>query len=934
MKHNLIIRILTLLFFIGLVIPETFAQGTGKIAGKLSDKSGEALIGVSVKLSEMNKGTMTDVEGRYNLSGLLAGTYTLQFSYVGFSTKKISDIIVSAGKVTTLDVVMEEGGQQQLQAVVITATAKQESIGGLYIQQKNSVTISSGISADIIKRSPDRSTSDVLKRVSGASIQDNKFVVVRGLSDRYNSAQINGAILPSSEPDKKAFSFDIFPSNLIDRIVINKTASPDLPGDFAGGVVQIITKDVPDQDFLELSLGSGYNTQSTGKPFVSNGRGSTDWLGVVSSDRKVPSNFPESSENYAGLSNSQKASASKLLPNAYGEVQTTALPAQNYQLTWGKRKDLKNDGTIGSIFSLTYRNAQSLYNYERTDWDNPNTRTVFIKKFQDEQSRLNVSWGGIGNISYKMGNNKFSWKNSYSRVLDELYYNRTGINLNNNVNLNFRSNDPSQRSLYNTQFEGDHLLNSKQWKLNWNINYANINREQTDLRTLEYAQSIEGADTRFRMVDRNSRRFFSDLNENNYGGSLNFTLPFKLKDTKQTFKAGLLGLYKNRNFSSRIFHYQTLPSADESLTYLPYNEIFNSENISTNGFVLNEFTNPEDTYVAQSMLGAGYFMFDSPIAKKIRAVYGLRAEYYNQNLDALKLNLTRVNADQSYLDILPSLNISYALTEKSNFRLSGSRTVSRPEFRELAPFAFYDYQVGATVRGNESLQRSSNWNTDMRYEFYPASGESFTVSTFYKYFQNPIELFVNPQTNSDLRVFEYSNSKSATTFGVEIDFRKKLNFLRSELLNNTTAFANAAYISSEVITPAGYGGNRPLQAQSPYLLNAGLQYFAPNAGFTFTALFNQIGQRLNVAGYDSENSAGFDYPHWYENARSVIDLQFSERVFRKKGELKLNISDILNQESVVYQNLDNKKAYNKNIDRNIYKFKPGTSISLSLNYKF
>lgn len=934
MKHNNIIRILGIFILLNAATWQVYGQDNSKIAGKITDKkTGETLIGVSVKIAGTTTGTSADVEGRYTLGRLAAGSYTVEFSYIGYPTKKISDVMVTAGKVTTLDVVLEESGQT-LQQVVITATAKQESIAGLYTQQKNSVSISSGVSADIIRRSPDRSTSEVLKRVSGASIQDNKFVVVRGLSDRYNSAQINGAILPSSEPDKKAFSFDIFPSNLVDRVVINKTASPDLPGDFAGGVVQIITKDVPDQDFLEFSLGTSYNTQSTGKPFISNRRGSTDWLGIVSSDRKIPSNFPASSETYSGLNNADKARVSKLLPNAYGEVQTKALPSQNYQLTWGKRNDFKNDATIGSIISLTYRNAQNLYDYERTDWDNPETRTVYSKKYNDEQNKLNVTWGGIANISYKKGNNKFSWKNSYNRVLDELYYHRTGENFNNNVNLDFRSNDPSQRSLYNTQLEGEHSLNDKQWKLDWNANYANINREQSDLRTLEYSQPIEGNDARFRMVDRNSRRFFSNLSENNYGASLNFTVPFKLNDTKQTFKTGLLGLYKNRDFASRIFNYQTLPSADESILYLPFNQIFDSANIANNGFVLNEFTNPEDAYSAQSVLGAGYLMFDSSIAAKLRAVFGLRAEYYNQSLDALKLNLTRVDADQSYLDILPSINLSYSLTEKSNLRLSGSRTVSRPEFRELAPFAFYDYQVGATVRGNESLLRSSNWNADLRYEFYPSGGESFTISGFYKYFENPIEMFVNPQTNSDLRVFEYNNSISATTFGAEIDFRKKLDFIGSRLFNNTTAFANAAYISSEVVTQSGYGGNRPLQAQSPYLLNAGLQYFAPKAGFTFTALFNRIGHRLNVAGYDSENSVGFDYPHWYENARSVVDLQFSNRLFKNKAELKLNISDLLNQESVVYQNLDDEKSYNPDTDRDIYKYRPGTSISLSLNYKF
>jgi hypothetical protein len=231
-KHNLIIRILALVVCItGVLISDTFAQGAGKITGKISDKkTGETLIGVSVKVSGTTKGTTSDVEGRYTLAGLSAGTFTLEFSYVGYPTKKISDILVSAGKVTNLDVVMEESGQE-LQQVVITATAKQESVSGLYVQQKNAISMSSGISADVIRRSPDKNTGEVLKRVSGASVQDNKFIIVRGLSDRYNNAMINNSPLPSSEADRKTFSFDVIPSALIDNVIISKTATPDLPGE-------------------------------------------------------------------------------------------------------------------------------------------------------------------------------------------------------------------------------------------------------------------------------------------------------------------------------------------------------------------------------------------------------------------------------------------------------------------------------------------------------------------------------------------------------------------------------------------------------------------------------------------------------------------------------------------------------------------------------
>jgi hypothetical protein len=256
-KQIVIIRILSFSIFFSLISLTVFGQQSGKISGKVTDKkTGETLIGLTVKVEGTTNGVFTDVEGRYTLNNLKTGKQAIIFSYIGYKGKNITDVEVAEGKVTTLNVVMEEAGEQ-LAEVVITATARQESIGALYAQQKNSVTVSSGISSEQIRKSPDRNTSEVLKRVSGTSIQDNKFVIVRGLSDRYNSARLNNATLPSSEPDRKAFSFDIVPSNLVDNLIINKTASPDLPGDFSGGLVTINTKDFPDENFFNFSLGLG-----------------------------------------------------------------------------------------------------------------------------------------------------------------------------------------------------------------------------------------------------------------------------------------------------------------------------------------------------------------------------------------------------------------------------------------------------------------------------------------------------------------------------------------------------------------------------------------------------------------------------------------------------------------------------------------------------
>lgn len=301
-----------LVLFLGIT---AYAQ-TGKISGVVSDKkTGETLIGVTVKIKGTTKGVSTDVDGKYTLQAMANGKHTLEFSYVGYQTKEVSDVEVKAPSVTSLNIVLSEAGGQNLQEVVVKASFKQESVNSLYAQQKNSALISDGISSDQIKKSPDKNTSDVLKRISGATIQDNKFVVVRGLSDRYNTATLDGSTLPSTEANRKAFSFDIVPSNLVDKITISKTATPDLPADFAGGAVQISTKDIPDQNFLSLGVGYGYNSQSTFKDFLGTKKNALAYLGYEDGSKQLAENFPSREAIANGtLSSAKNIAALKSFP--------------------------------------------------------------------------------------------------------------------------------------------------------------------------------------------------------------------------------------------------------------------------------------------------------------------------------------------------------------------------------------------------------------------------------------------------------------------------------------------------------------------------------------------------------------------------------------------------------------------------------------------
>ncbi|MES3018640.1 MAG: TonB-dependent receptor [Bacteroidota bacterium] len=925
MKHNVFLRRSSILLVFILISHLVYSQQPGKISGKVTDtKTGETLIGLTVKINGSTSGASTDVEGRYSLGGLTPGKYSLTFSYIGYQPKNITEIEVLEGKTTTLDVTVDEASSQALQEVVVTATIRQESISGLYAQQKNSVSISSGITSEQIRRTPDRNTSDVLKRVSGASIQDNKFVIIRGLADRYNSSILNNAVLPSSEPDRKAFSFDVIPSNLIDRVVVNKTASADLPGDFAGGVIQVITRDVPEENFLNASVSFGYNSQSTFKDFTSNSRNKYDFLGFDDGSRKLPSGFPVSFQAYNPLSNSEKASLSKQLKNSYGEVNSKAIPSQNHQLTWGSKKDLKNGGSFGSVISGSYRNSQNIAVAERRDYE---FSGVSFYEYDEDISKFNTNLGVLANFAYIKGKNKFAFKNIYNKTFEDNYTARTGFTTDNLQDVRLNVSDLTEKSLLNSQLEGEHQLGKKQLKVTWNLNYANVTRDQPDQRSIDYRRSL-GTQESFRLIDRNTRRMFSQLDEDTYGAQAAVAFPVNLFKQQSNLKAGLLKQYKQRDFGARIFNYVFAgPSVFEpSYSSLPKDQIFAPENIGENGYILNDFSNNTDNYNANSDLNAGFLMLDNKFGQRFRLSLGARVEQFAQTLNAIDFSGQKIAAKQDNLDVLPSANLTYSLSDKANLRLSGSQTVSRPEFRELALFNYYDFISQTSVTGNPALKRARITNADIRYEMYPSAGETFTVSAFYKKFNDPIEQRVNSNSTPVVRGINYLNADEATSLGIELDIRKKLSFLGDrEWLNNLTAFANASYIDSKV---KGVGIDRPLQGQSPYLINGGLQYFTPKSGMTFTTVYNRIGQRIFLVGYQG-------YPDIYENARDVLDLQISKRIMKSQAEIKLNVGDVLNQSTVFYQNNEgnSKKAYEgAGNDRLINSSRLGSNVSLSFSY--
>jgi outer membrane receptor protein involved in Fe transport len=927
-------RLLPILLSIFLIFVSfiAFAMAIGKISGTVSDgKTGETLIGVTVKVVGTSFGASTDVEGRFLIAGLPTGKYTIEVSYVGYTSKRISDVEIIESAVTPLDVILEESSANNLKEIVITSRASQESVNTLYANQKASLSISSGISAELIRRSPDKNTSEVLKRVSGASIQDNKFIIVRGLSDRYNSAMLNNAVLPNTEVDKKAFSFDILPSNLIDNIVVNKTASADIPGDFSGGVVQVTTKDFPDAKFLNFSLGTAYNMQSTFKDFLKSPTGGKELLGVYSKDRDIPSNFP-SRANYLNLPLADRVALSRQFPNNWGYGGIKSMLGPIFQANYGTSKRFKNNSQFGTVLSLSYRYDERLRKSDQKAY----TGDALGDQFSDEVFNYNTNIGGLANFAYSWGSNKIALKNIYNRVLENQFTSRTGID--DSQTRFLRTADYLlQRSLISNQLSGSHQLSAEsKIRLNWNLNFANTDRKEPGFKRMEYQQENgQGGYTRASIPSsgqadpRLAGNFSSKLNENLYGGALDLILPVKWFKDSNKIKLGYFGQYRKRDFAARVIGFTRNGDFDNSLLTLPQSQIFAAQNIRENGYVLNEITNGADQYDANSFLNAGYLMFDGYLTEKLRLGIGARLESYKQQLNSSDNTFAPLRVDTTYMNVLPSANLIYNLTEKASLRVSASQTVGRPEFREIAPFSFYDFNKNVSVVGNPNLKQSTTSNFDLGYAIYPSSGQVFSISAFYKYFELPIEQSLQLGTSG--RTFGYVNSKSATLYGLEMEFRRSLQFIADQLTNFTFS-TNASYMKSEVTVPVSVNktGKRPLQGQSPYLINAGLQYNSKQENATgLSILYNRIGKRIWAVGNVQD-------PDIYENSRNVLDLQFSQKFAKGRAEFKVNYGDILNNKAIFYQKPkagDPNAGYDAQTDHVNISDQFGSTITVGLSVK-
>ncbi len=899
------------------------------IRGKITDASNsDPLIGAVIKIEGTKLGAVTDLDGTYEIPDIAAGKYTVIFSYIGYQSKTVKDVIVNLKDATKIDIALDADGIET-EEITVESTSTLANEQSLLLEQKNSTKIQDGISEQQIKRAPDAAASDVLKRVPGVSIVDNKFVFVRGTSERYNNTTLNGVLVPSTEADRKSFSFDLIPAKLLENIIVAKSFTPDLVGNFSGGLVQLNTKDFVDGFTLGFETTGSFLSGTTSKgDFYNYDAGQKQILfynsGLDNGGRSIPSAFPTTkftSPNSYGQS----------LINSWGQDNRKAPANGGFQLALGNNFNLFNN-PLGILFAYTYKNGFANESITRSEY---NSDTSTLVSYKGRSSNYIVLNGGVLNINYKIGNNnKLSFKNTKSINSEDITQYYEGITrISDYYDRKLYGTEFTERSLYSGQLSGSHYINSiSKLNLTWIASYSESERNEPDTKTVYY-QKEEGSQDPYQVPltvipnENVGERFYSKLFDISRNFLVNFDMDFlKISKQRSKIKFGLFADGTDRNFTARVFEPKLAVSSNLGL--LPIERIFSPEYFQPDLMYIVETTDKSDAYTANENTYAGYVMFDLPV-KKLRVVTGLRFENDEQKVNGfVRTTGVPVYVNQRNNDYLPSLGLTYSLNENTNIRASATQTVSRPELREIAPFSYIDFVTGGDLSGNPKLEESLIQNYDLRYEIFPAAGEIASVSLFYKHFDQPIEKVIVPTLVGPIPAYSFANAKEgAVNYGLEIELRKKLGFISKDL-TDFTFNGNFALINSKVklggLQSAASETERRLQGQSPYTLNLGVYYDNYNLGVSVNVVYNQYGEKISEVG-----RVGFS--DRYEKGRGLLDFSAS-KTFLKNFEGKFTIRNILNQDIEFTENFNLND--NQVIEKTVNTITTGIIYGMTLGYKF
>ena len=926
-----------------LIIPSgAFGQdpSTGRISGVLVDsQTGEPLIGANVYLEGTTIGAGTDLDGSYVILNIPDGVYTLVVSMLSYAETRVTGIEVKTNETTQINLSLKPEILTG-ETVTVEARALENTEALLLKKRRLSNSVSDAISAEAISRSGSGNAAEAMTQVTGASVVDGKYVYIRGLGDRYSSTMLNGAELPSSDPEKKAVHMDMFPSNLLDNIVTLKTFTPDKPGNFSGGMVDVATKNYPEKFTLKFSTGSSYNTlTSLQSNYLSYPGGSKDWLGMDDGTRDIPNeiknpkDIPTLSQARANPESAQKLDqASKSFGPVMSPVDGKGPVNQSYAFSIGNQARAFGR-PLGYMISVSYKRDHSSYTDGKSArWQLPSdvqSTDLLNSKIllSDSKGTDEVNWGGLVTLNTKLTNNH--------EISAHVFYTRSGesssrylvgpwpeqFGINTDAYFETRVLKYVERNLQSYQLSGEHYFEGLLgMKLDWKGTLSKNSQKEPDTRYFSdhFSNRIfQGRDTTVYSISignyPNPTRYFRTLEEDGSNLEMNMAFPFEQWSGIQA-KLKFGGFYskKNRTFEELRFEYQRPSSfrytGDDQDFFSPENTGIIGYDANNNPIWGNYIQLSPDAkggdYDGEEKISAAYSMIELPIYSNLRFVGGARFEATRMDVASADTtrpeNLRRGLLDNN--DWLPSVNLIYQVVNNMNVRASYGKTLARPTMREKAPYVNYEFVNDYSFAGNVNLKRTLIDNFDLRWEWFVRPGELFAVSGFYKKFTNPIErtLVLGSEDNPEVT---YRNVSEGTVIGLELEARKQLDEIYSLLRNFQLGF-NMSLVSSQVDIPQEklkeiiaidpnrevYTKNtRPLQGQSAYILNVDFGYNNYKSGTYANVYFNIFGERLAEVTSDAT-------PDVYEQPRSLLNFNMSQRLFKGLG-LKLAAKNILDSKS-------------------------------------
>ncbi len=863
-----------------------------KITGIVVDSDTELPVAaVTIRVADSQIRTTTDETGAFSLE-LPVGTYKIHASAPFYNTYVVPDLKIKVGETPERLRVLLVPQVVKLDAIKMPVQLSQASERGLLEQRMRSSRIEDSISTEEISRLPASSAGDAIKRVTGVSIVGGRYVFVRGLGERYSNTLLNNVEIPSPEPNRRVVPMDIFPASLLASLQTVKTFSPDQPGGFAGGSVQVFTKDFPEALTMSLSMSTGFNTQATGEEGLIYPGGDFDFLGFDDGSRQLPNIIEDRAADVpirergrftpAGFTPAEIQEFGQSFENVWSPERQTLPINQGYKFSLGNSNTIfgKQFGYLGVI---SYGNSHSYDRQVRNAFRIGLNETLSpVTSYDVERTGNEVEWGTVLNTSLRFSpEHRTSLRTLFTHTAEDETRTWEGFNADRNTDMRSTRLRYVERQLFSGQLAGTHNFNfgepaleapeQPDVSMEWRLTYSRAARDEPDTRENIYEDRGDGTYT-FRDVTQSGSRFFFDLEDDEYNARADWKVRV---GTEGLFKFGGLLRDRARTFDVRRFRFLPADQVDATVNLSESPEIlFQSENIAPRVFELRESTRSTDNYLADHNIYSGYMMLDLPLSAKWQVMTGVRLESSDQEVttyDPFAATRKEINANLETLDWLPGLNVTYRLTERMNLRLAASRTITRPDFRELAPFEFTDFVGGRTILGNPDLERTQIDNFDFRWETFPQIGGILAISAFYKRFQKPIEQIVQPQ--AEVRI-TYENAEGAHNYGLEIEARQNLGVL-TDALSKFSINTNAALISSQVVLPEDVGiqtsSERPLQGQCPYIVNISVGFEDPNWGISSAVAYNIFGRRLSEVG-------NHGVPDVYEQPRGQLDVSFSRTV--------------------------------------------------------